>query len=119
MGLSLRHGQKFLEKVRRLLSPEARRQARGMTSVSDRLALRAKRRGDASPDVFMPRSPYLSLVQAALEQRLDSNVVNSAFPQPCRTQWKSEFSLRSRTEKSRDQLLRGMNFEGSFSVVVW
>src|SRR5579862_4935027 len=57
--------------VSRRLSPEARRQARRLTSVTDRLELRARRRGDASPDVFMPRSPYLSLVQEALEQRLE------------------------------------------------
>jgi 3',5'-cyclic AMP phosphodiesterase CpdA len=55
--------------VRKRLSPEHRKVARQLTSWSNLLALRA-RRGKGSPDVFMPRDPYLGLVQNALERRM-------------------------------------------------
>jgi 3',5'-cyclic AMP phosphodiesterase CpdA len=57
--------------VRRRLSPETRRRALELSSTADRLALRGGRPRRGSPDVFMPRDPYLSLVQDALERRME------------------------------------------------
>ena len=57
--------------VRRRLTPAAREEALRLSSRTGRLALHAKRRADASPDVFIPRDPYLNLVQEALERRLE------------------------------------------------
>jgi hypothetical protein len=57
--------------VRRLLSPAARAQALQLSSRRSRLDLYAWRRRKGSPAVFMPRDPYLSLVQDALERRIE------------------------------------------------
>ncbi len=64
--------------VRRRLSPERRRQALALSSRRERLALRLGRRGRGSPEIFMPRDAYLSLVQSALEQRLELARVSQA-----------------------------------------
>ncbi|MGA2928764.1 MAG: metallophosphoesterase, partial [Solirubrobacteraceae bacterium] len=55
--------------VRKRLTPAHQKLALQSSSPIDRLALRA-RRGKGSPDVFIPRDPYLSLVQNALERRM-------------------------------------------------
>jgi hypothetical protein len=60
--------------VRKRLTPARRKLALRLSSRTARLELRAPR-GKGSPDVYMPRDPYLSLVQDALERRL-------AFHQP-------------------------------------
>ena len=57
--------------VRRQLTPAAKEQALRLSSRTGRLALHAKRRANASPEVFIPRDPYLNLVQEALERRLE------------------------------------------------
>lgn len=66
------------KEVRRRLSPEARRRALELSSPVQRLAMRAGRPRKGSPDVFLPRDPYLSLVQNALERRLESHRVSEA-----------------------------------------
>lgn len=57
--------------VRRLLSPGARTRALELSPRHERLDLYAVRRRNGSPAVFMPRDPYLSLVQDALERRME------------------------------------------------
>jgi 3',5'-cyclic AMP phosphodiesterase CpdA len=57
--------------VRRRLSPTARAKALQLSSRQSRLDLYAWRLRKGSPAVFMPRDPYLSLVQDALEQRIE------------------------------------------------
>ena len=57
--------------VRRLLSPAARARALQLSSRRGRLDMYAWRRRKGSPDVFMPRDAYLSLVQDALERRIE------------------------------------------------
>jgi hypothetical protein len=59
------------KKVRGLLSPDRRRQALGLSSRSARRSLRARPLGSGSPAVYMPRDAYLSIVQDALERRME------------------------------------------------
>ncbi len=55
--------------VRSRLTPAHQATVARLSPRANRLALRA-RPGKGSPDVFMPRDPYLSLVQNALERRM-------------------------------------------------
>jgi len=57
--------------VRRRLSSSSRARALQLSSRHERLGLYAWRPRKGSPDVFMPRDPYLSLVQDALERRIE------------------------------------------------